>query len=108
MRERSNVVGKTGKVSPKNSSKAETGKAKAVKAHLSSPTPIVTPMPGVIVAVSVDEGDEVEKGQTLFIVSGMKMDHEIKAPIAGKVARVNVEQNDSVEAADLLALIIPE
>lgn len=67
-----------------------------------------TPMPGVIVAVTVEEGDEVEEGQTLFKLSAMKMETEIKAPIAGKVTRVTVEQNDSVEADDLLALIIQE
>ena len=67
-----------------------------------------TPMPGVIVAVTVEEGDEVQEGQTLFKLSAMKMETEIKAPIAGKVTRVTVEQNDSVEADDLLALIIQE
>lgn len=67
-----------------------------------------TPMPGMIVAVSVKEGDEVKEGQTLFKLSAMKMETEIKAPMAGVVTRVTVEQNDSVEGDDLLALIIPK
>ncbi|KAL3792853.1 hypothetical protein HJC23_004778 [Cyclotella cryptica] len=66
---------------------------------------IGTPMPGQIVAVNVQEGDEVEEGQTLFKLSAMKMETEIKAPVAGKVTRVLVAQNDSVEGDDLLAEI---
>lgn len=64
-----------------------------------------TPMPGQIVAVDVEDGDEVTEGQTLFKLSAMKMETEIKAPIAGTVTRVLVSQNDIVEADDLLAEI---
>jgi pyruvate carboxylase len=67
---------------------------------------IGTPMPGQIVAVNVQEGDEVEEGQTLFKLSAMKMETEIKASISGKVTRVLVAQNDSVEGDDLLAEIV--
>lgn len=67
-----------------------------------------TPMPGVIVAVSVKEGDQVEEGQALFKLSAMKMETEIKAPIAGVVTRVTVAINESVEGDDLLALIVSE
>ena len=67
---------------------------------------IGTPMPGQIVGVNVQEGDEVEEGQTLFKLSAMKMETEIKAPIAGTVTRVLVAQNDSVEADDLIAEIV--
>jgi pyruvate carboxylase len=63
-------------------------------------------MPGQIVAVNVQEGDEVEEGQTLFKLSAMKMETEIKASISGKVTRVLVAQNDSVEGDDLLAEIV--
>ncbi|KAL7536959.1 hypothetical protein ACHAXR_008024, partial [Thalassiosira sp. AJA248-18] len=64
-----------------------------------------TPMPGQIVAVNVEFGDEVKEGQTLFKLSAMKMETEIKAPMSGTVTKVLVEQNDSVEADDLLAEI---
>ena len=66
---------------------------------------IGTPMPGQIVAVNVEEGDEVTEGQTLFKLSAMKMETEIKAPVSGTVKRVLVAQNDSVEGDDLLAEI---
>lgn len=64
-----------------------------------------TPMPGQIVACSVEDGDEVTEGQTLFKLSAMKMETEIKAPMSGTVTRVLVAQGDSVEADDLLAEI---
>jgi pyruvate carboxylase len=67
---------------------------------------IGTPMPGQIVAVNVQEGDEVEEGQTLFKLSAMKMETEIKASISGKVTRVLVARNDNVEGDDLLAEIL--
>ena len=69
---------------------------------------IGTPMPGVIVAVNVEEGDEVKEGQTLFKLSAMKMETEIKAPVAGTVTRVLVGQSDNVEADDLLAEIVSD
>ena len=67
-----------------------------------------TPMPGQIVAVNVEDGDEVKEGQTLFKLSAMKMETEIKAPISGTVNRLLVENGDSVEADDLLAEIYAE
>mmetsp|Transcript_8219 Transcript_8219/g.17509 ORF Transcript_8219/g.17509 Transcript_8219/m.17509 type:complete len:1267 (-) Transcript_8219:28-3828(-) len=67
-----------------------------------------SPMPGVIVAVNVEEGDEVEEGQTLFKLSAMKMETELKAQVSGKVTKITVEVNDNVEGDDLLAEIVPE
>ena len=69
---------------------------------------IGTPMPGVIVAVNVEEGDEVKEGQTLFKLSAMKMETEIKATISGKVIKVTVGESDNVEGDDLLAEIVAD
>ena len=55
------------------------------------------PMPGLVVAVPVSEGQEVEKGQILVILESMKMQNELRAPRAGKVARVKVKAGESVE-----------
>ena len=63
-------------------------------------------MPGTIVAVSVEVGDEVKKGQTLLLISAMKMETEIKAPITGTIERMLVEIGDSAESGDLLAVIV--
>lgn len=55
------------------------------------------PMPGLIVKVAVNEGDQVKKGQVLVILESMKMQNELKSPREGKVTRVQVKAGDSVE-----------
>ncbi|MGA9534013.1 MAG: biotin/lipoyl-containing protein [Anaerolineales bacterium] len=55
------------------------------------------PMPGMIVAVPVEEGQEVSKGQDLVILESMKMQNELKAPRDGTVARIRVHAGDSVQ-----------
>ncbi|WP_430811203.1 MULTISPECIES: biotin/lipoyl-containing protein [unclassified Carboxylicivirga] len=58
---------------------------------------ISTPMPGKIVKIPVQEGDTVEQGQTLIIVSAMKMESEYKSPIDGMVKRIYVKEGDATE-----------
>lgn len=58
---------------------------------------IRSPMPGLIVAVRVAEGQAVEKGQPLVVLESMKMENDIKAPRAGKVERIHVEKGQTVE-----------
>jgi biotin carboxyl carrier protein len=56
-----------------------------------------SPMPGLIVAIPVEEGQEIEKGEVLVILESMKMQNELKSPRAGTVARVRVKAGDRVE-----------
>jgi biotin carboxyl carrier protein len=58
---------------------------------------IKSPMPGLIVAVKVEVGQEVTAGQTLVILESMKMQNELKAPRDGVVQSVNVQPGQSVE-----------
>jgi len=60
------------------------------------------PMPGLVVAVPVIEGQDVEKGQVLVILESMKMQNELKAPRAGKIGRVRVKAGESVEQKQTL------
>lgn len=63
------------------------------------------PMPGMIVAVPVEEGQEVTKGQHLIILESMKMQNELKAPRDGVIRRLSVKPGDSVDQdATLLTL----
>lgn len=55
------------------------------------------PMPGLVVAVPVKEGDTVVKGQVLVILESMKMQNELKCPRDGIVTRVKIEQGQTVE-----------
>ncbi|MDK1377593.1 MULTISPECIES: acetyl-CoA carboxylase biotin carboxyl carrier protein subunit [unclassified Sinorhizobium] len=84
---------------------AETGGAMSV---LPVTSPIfgvlhVAPAPGE--AAFVKEGDEVEEGQTLFIIEAMKVLNRIAAPRAGCIARIAVADATEVEAGQLLAEI---
>lgn len=55
------------------------------------------PMPGKILSVLVEEGQEVELGQPIAILEAMKMENELKAPVAGKVASIHVTEEQNVE-----------
>jgi biotin carboxyl carrier protein len=61
-----------------------------------------SPMPGLIVAVPVVEGQAVVKGQDLVILESMKMQNELKAPRDGTIGRVRVRAGDSVEQNQVL------
>ncbi|WP_413987778.1 acetyl/propionyl/methylcrotonyl-CoA carboxylase subunit alpha [Labrys okinawensis] len=66
---------------------------------------IVSPMPGLVLAVSAAAGDAVEKGQALVVIEAMKMEHTVAAPRAGKVRSVDVGVGEQVVAgAELVVL----
>ena len=58
---------------------------------------ISTPMPGKIVKIPVNLGDQVEKGQTVITVSAMKMESEYKSATDGVVKKIHVKPGDNVE-----------
>ncbi len=60
------------------------------------------PMPGLVVSLPVENGQEVQKGDLLVILESMKMQNELKAPRDGVVKRVRVETGDSVEQKQTL------
>jgi len=55
------------------------------------------PMPGLVVAIPVAEGQAVKKGEVLLILESMKMQNELKAPRDGIVNRIKVKAGESVE-----------
>lgn len=57
---------------------------------------VIAPMNGTVVALLVNAGDKVEKGQQLIIVEAMKMEHSIKAPYDGVVAECFFNAGDLV------------
>lgn len=63
---------------------------------------IKAPMPGLIINVSVNPGDEVKKGDTLLILEAMKMENVIKSPRDGKIKKVNVSLRNAVEKNQVL------
>jgi len=66
---------------------------------------IRSPMPGKIVKILVAEGDIVEAGQTVIIVSAMKMESEFKAAKPGIVSEIPVKEGDTVDGNQVLVVI---
>ena len=66
------------------------------------PAPLVAPMPGLIVRVNVDVGDQVNAGQGLIVMEAMKMENELRSTSAGTVKRVHVAPGTAVEKGALL------
>ena len=60
------------------------------------------PMPGLVVAIPVSEGQEVKRGQVILILESMKMQNELKAPRDGIMGRVRVKAGESVEQKQTL------
>lgn len=63
---------------------------------------IHAPMPGLVVRVLVDVGQEVEAGDGMLVIEAMKMENELKAEGAGLVAQVHVKPGQIVDKGDLL------
>lgn len=63
------------------------------------------PMPGLIVRIEVEEGQEVTGGDGLIVMEAMKMENELRADGPGVVTRVAVEEGQAVERGVLLLTI---
>jgi pyruvate carboxylase subunit B len=77
----------------------------AARAGPTGPAPILAPMPGLIVRVSVQVGDRVEAGQGLVVMEAMKMENELRATSAGVVKSVEVAAGTAVEKGTLLVAL---
>lgn len=60
------------------------------------------PMPGLVVAVPVAEGQAVKRGQVILILESMKMQNELKAPRDGTIGRIRVRPGETVEQKQTL------
>lgn len=67
---------------------------------------VMAPMPGRIVKIEVQEGEEVTVGQGLIVVEAMKMENEFKALKKGVVQKIHVQVGQAVEAKTLLMEIL--
>lgn len=66
---------------------------------------VVSPLPGVIIEVSVKEGQAVKAGQKVAVIEAMKMENEISAENDGTVTAIHVAKGDSVlEGADIVTI----
>ena len=61
-----------------------------------------SPMPGLIIEISVKEGDNVKKDQPLVILEAMKMENVLTSPIDGKIENIKVKAQQTVEKNTVL------
>ena len=69
------------------------------------PGHVTTSMPGVIVEVLVNIGDEIKAGDPVLITEAMKMETEIQAAISGTITTIHVVKGDSVTPDETLVEI---
>jgi biotin carboxyl carrier protein len=69
------------------------------------PTEVKATLPGLVVAIEVEEGSEVDEDQPLLTLEAMKMQNEVRAPRAGRIAAIAVEAGQTVATGQLLIRI---
>ncbi len=63
---------------------------------------LLSPMPGLVVALHVAEGDEVKAGQSLAVVDAMKMENVLRAARDGRIAKVHVAAGASLSVDQVI------
>jgi biotin carboxyl carrier protein len=66
---------------------------------------LVTQMPGKVVKILKQEGDKVQKGETVLILEAMKMENEIKSGADGIIKMIHVKEGQALEAGFLMVEI---
>jgi len=62
-------------------------------------------MPGSVIEIRVNEGQTVDKGTPLVVLSAMKMEMIVQAPISGTVKKIYVEKGMKLEGEDLIITV---
>jgi biotin carboxyl carrier protein len=66
---------------------------------------VLAPMPGKVLSLRVQEGEQVASGTVLLILEAMKMMNEIKAPFEGTVKRISVAAGQTVNNGDVMVVV---
>lgn len=74
-------------------------------ADSSGPQAVTAPMPGRVIRVLVEPGQQVAADEGLIVVEAMKMQNEMKAPRAGRVTALKTLAGATVSAGDILLVI---
>ncbi|MDE7379958.1 MAG: biotin/lipoyl-binding protein [Clostridia bacterium] len=84
--------------------KVEKTAAPATKSAPANGEKVLSPFPGLIKKILVNDGDTVKKDQPIIVLEAMKMDNDITAPCDGKVS-ISVAKGANVETNAVLAVI---
>ncbi|MBQ3766977.1 MAG: biotin/lipoyl-binding protein [Bacteroidales bacterium] len=66
---------------------------------------VASPLPGVIIEISVKEGQTVKAGQKVAVLEAMKMENEIPAPKDGTITDIHVHKGDTLQEGDPVVTI---
>ena len=81
------------------------GRGKASASGADGRVELTAPMPGKVVRILREVGDEVQSGEGILVVEAMKMQNEMQSPRSGKLAEIRVQVGQTVNAGDVLAVI---
>lgn len=76
--------------------------ASAAKAAGAGSGAVIAPMPGTVIKIVKNVGDEVKAGELVLILEAMKMENEISAPVSGTIASINCTAGGTVAGGDVL------
>jgi biotin carboxyl carrier protein len=77
-------------------------KTKRKRDRKNIPRDITPPMPSVVVRILVNEGDTVQKGDAVIVLTAMKMETTLTALFSGKVAKIHVSAGEKVMPGKIL------
>jgi biotin carboxyl carrier protein len=63
---------------------------------------IKAPMPGMVLKVMVENGQQIQKGDALIVLEAMKMENILKAPSDGVIKKIHIVKGDKVEKNQVL------
>ncbi|AVM44622.1 biotin attachment protein [Victivallaceae bacterium BBE-744-WT-12] len=82
-----------------------TATAAAAPAASGAATALPAPLPGTVMKIMVEVGEEVAADDVILVMEAMKMETEVKAPKAGVIREINVSTSQVVAAGDTLVMI---
>jgi len=69
---------------------------------------IISPMPGKLIKIQVNQGDNVKKGQKIAVVEAMKMENQVTAPRDGIIEEIKVTVGQMVDGSQVLVTLVEE
>ena len=78
---------------------------KPVAMHYDESTAVLAPLPGLIMNVLAEVGDEIKSGQNVVIMEAMKMENHIPSNITGVVTEIRVKTGDTVPEGHALMIL---
>ena len=58
---------------------------------------IKAPMPGLVVSIEVEKGQEIKAGDSVIVLEAMKMENVLKSPVDGKIKNIKAEKSTTVD-----------